>query len=288
MATVYENDFDYPVEANRYRLISAYTCPFGHRTTIVRRLMKLNDVISEGLTNSNKTTEYWSFSEQEGGKEAVLGAEDITEVYHNTDPDYNGPYSVPILVDTETGNVVNQESMDIARDLATRFKEIAPDDAPDLYPEALRDDIDEAMDYYAENVLMAMEHASGATDQAVYDEAYDTLFNTFEKLDEFFEDHQFLVNDQLTLADVILYTPLARFDAAFALTGKLNKARLTDYPNLWRYARRLYQMPAFKDSTDFHEIQKGFFTGKTGKRLFRSEVIPKGPDFFIWDEPVED
>lgn len=288
MTTVYEKDFDYPIERSRYRLISSYTCPFGNRATIVRRLMKLDDVVSEGLTDSAKTSEYWSFTEQENGVEPVLGASDISEIYHQTDPDYSGPYSVPILVDTETGKVVNQESLDIIRDFATRFQEIAPSDAPDLYPETLRKEIDEAIDFYGEHVLMAMEHATGATDQAVYDEAYNTLFDTFDDLDAFFASHQFLINEQLTLADVVLFTPLSRFDAAFALTGKLNKARLTDYPNLWRYARRLYQMPAFKESTNFKEIQKGFFSGKNGKRLFRSEVIPDGPDFDIWDEPIDD
>ena len=35
--------------------------------------------------------------------------------------------------------------------------------------------------------------------------------------------------------------------------------RIVDFPNLWGYARDLYQTPGFGDTTDFEAIKKGYF-----------------------------
>lgn len=35
-----------------------------------------------------------------------------------------------------------------------------------------------------------------------------------------------------------------------------NRKRIVDYPNLWAYTRELYQIPAFKETTNFEHIAK--------------------------------
>ena len=54
-----------------------------------------------------------------------------------------------------------------------------------------------------------------------------------------------LFGNQVTDSDIRLYVTLARFDAAFYNGFRCNRNRLVDFPNLWAYARDLYQLPAF-------------------------------------------
>jgi glutathionyl-hydroquinone reductase len=72
-------------------------------------------------------------------------------------------------------------------------------------------------------------------------------------------------------------------------TGRTHIARITppgpplaDYPNLWPYARDLYQQPAFGGTTDFDHI-KGHYFG-THPRLNPSRIVPAGP-LLNWQEP---
>ncbi|MDO4680868.1 MAG: glutathione S-transferase C-terminal domain-containing protein [Aerococcus sp.] len=290
MTNTLDESLNYPVAANRYHLLAAYPCPFAHRAMIVRELMGLTDQVSLGLVNSVKYDQYWGFKDAIGSvddKDAVLGIHDLTEPYLKKDPEYAGPYSVPALVDKTTGEVVNSESLDIIHDFATRFKEVAPADAPDLYPESEQEEIEEWFSYVGTKVLGPGIRATHSKKQDVYDVAYDMIFSALDALEEHFKEHDYLVGDHLTLADVVMYTPLARFDVVFYPVGGLNKKHLYEYPNIWRYARRLYQLPAFKDTTNFKEIQKGFYLGKSSEAVYSREVLPAGPDTTIWEEAVE-
>lgn len=282
--------WDYPIEKDRYHLLAAYPCPFAQRAMIVRQLMGLEDTISLGLANSVKYQQYWGFKGAIGSvadKDAVLGISDLSEPYLKTDPEHKGPYSVPALVDKKTGTVVNSESLDIIRDFATRFQSIAAAEAPDLYPSEEQSAIDEWFSYVGDKVLGPGIKATHSKEQRIYDQAYETLFTAFDALEEHFATHDYLVGEHLTLADVVMYTPLARFDVVFSPVGGLNKKPLNAYPNLWRYARRLYQIPAFKETTNFKEIQKGFYLGKSSEVIFSRQVLPAGPDTTTWGEPVD-
>lgn len=56
-------------------------------------------------------------------------------------------YTVPVLWDTKTETIVNNESAEIVRMLSTAFDELLPADkaAIDLYPKELRGEIDGAL-----------------------------------------------------------------------------------------------------------------------------------------------
>jgi glutathionyl-hydroquinone reductase len=75
---------------------------------------------------------------------------------------------------------------------------------------------------------------------------------------------------------------LARFDAVYYSHFKANLRRLSDYPNLWGYARDLYSRPAFRETTNFDHIKRHYFM--THPHLNPSRIVPDGP-LLDWEAP---
>ncbi|MGF3065953.1 glutathione S-transferase C-terminal domain-containing protein [Facklamia sp. P12934] len=284
MPKVYKEDFAYPVEANRYRLAFSFPCPYAQRADIARRLLGLDKVVSLAIASPIKTSKVWDFSNETGGKDAILEVEYVSELYKNTDPEYEGPFSVPALIDIKTKTVVNSESLDILRDFTTRFKPFHADNAPDLYPENLRSEIDSWIQKIIDEVLGGANRAGYTRSQEEFDQNAEAYFKVLAELDQHFAENQFLLGDQLTEADLILYTPLIRHDLLYMPIYGLFHHSLRDYPNLWRYMKQLYQMPAFKATTSFRDYQIGQYSGRTGRIFFRREVVPMLPDLSHWEK----
>ncbi len=72
-----------------------------------------------------------------------------------------------------------------------------------------------------------------------------------EELDGRLAGRRFLFGGEITEADVRLWPTLARFDTGYNPLAGVTDRHLTDFPNLWGYARDLYRLPAFGDTTDF-------------------------------------
>ena len=80
----------------------------------------------------------------------------MRELYFKADPEYTGRWTVPVLWDKKTNTIVNNESSEIIRMLYTAFDSLLPEkyqnESVDLYPEALRFEIDEANDWMYNNI----------------------------------------------------------------------------------------------------------------------------------------
>ena len=79
-----------------------------------------------------------------------------------------------------------------------------------------------------------------------------------------------------------LWVTLARFDSVYVTHFKANLHRIVDYPNLWAYARDLYQHPAFGPTTNFDHIKRHYYT--THPHLNPQRIVPAGP-VLDWAEP---
>ena len=117
--------------------------------------------------------------------------------------------------------------------------------------------------------------AGFATTQEAYDAAFDVLFARFDWLEERLSRRRYLMGDRLTEADIRLYPTLARFDAVYHNHFKCNLRKLIQYPNLWGYARDLYQTPGFGDTTNFDHIKRHYYM--THPTLNPSRIVPRGP-----------
>src|SRR6187549_456649 len=133
----------YPVESGRYRLVVARACPWANRAVIVRRLLGLEDAISMGICGPTHDSRSWTFDLDPGGVDPVLGIPRIQDAYFARFPDYSRGITVPAVVDVPTGQVVTNDYPQMTLDFSTEWTQFHRAGAPDLYPQALRAEIDE-------------------------------------------------------------------------------------------------------------------------------------------------
>lgn len=273
----------WPVEAGRYRLVAARACPWANRTVIVRRLLGLEGAISLGLPGPTHDERSWSFDLDPGGVDPVLGIERLQEAYFARFRDYPRGITVPAIVDVPTGRVVTNDYPQITLDFSTEWGAFHRAGAPDLYPEALRAEIDEVNDGVFRDVNNGVYRAGFAGSQEAYERAYERLFSRLDSLSSRLSSQRYLVGDTITEADVRLFTTLARFDAVYHGHFKCNRSKLSEMPVLWAYARDLFQTPGFGDTIDFGQIKDHYY--KVHRDINPTGVVPLGPDPRGWLTP---
>ena len=273
----------WPVEPGRYRLVAAAACPWANRAIIVRNLLGLQDVISLGLAGPTHDARSWTFDLDPGGVDPVLGIERLQEAYFKRYPDYPRGITVPAIVEETSGKVVTNDFPWITHDFFHEWTDFFADDAPDLWPRALREEMDEVNQRVFTEVNNGVYRCGFAGSQEAYDAAYSRLFAALDWLEERLSGQRYLVGDQLTESDIRLFTTLARFDAVYHGHFKCNRQKLTELPNLWGYARDLFQVPAFGDNTDFEQIKQHYYV--VHEDINPTGIVPEGPDPDVWLAP---
>ena len=273
----------WPVEPGRYRLVAAKACPWAHRSIIVRRLLGLEEVISLGLCGPTHDERSWTFDLDPGGRDPVLGIERLQEAYFARYADYPRGITVPAVVDVPTGAVVTNDFPWITHDLFFEWRDHHRPGAPDLWPDDLREEMEEVMQRVFTEVNNGVYRCGFAGSQQAYERAYDRLWTAMDWLEERLSDRRYLMGDRITEADVRLFTTLARFDAVYHGHFKCNRVKLTELPALWGYARDLFQTPGFGETIDFDQIKAHYYV--VHEDINPSQVIPKGPDPAVWLTP---
>jgi putative glutathione S-transferase len=271
------------VEPGRYRLVAAKACPWATRAIIVRQLLGLEDVISLGTPAPTHDEDSWTFDLDEGGVDPVLGIPRLKDAFEARFPGYPRGITVPAMVEISSGKVVTNDFPWITHDLFHEWSDHHRADAPDLWPEDVRDEMDEVMERVFTEVNNGVYRCGFAGKQASYERAYDRLWDAMDWLESRLGERRYLMGDTITEADVRLYTTLARFDPVYHGHFKCNRNKLTEMPNLWGYARDLYQQPAFGENTDFDQIKAHYYV--VHEDINPTGVIPKGPDPAVWLEP---
>jgi putative glutathione S-transferase len=190
----------YPVEPGRYRLIAARACPWANRAIIVRRLLGLEPVISMGLCGPTHDKRSWTFDLDPGGVDPVLGIERLQQAYFKRFPDYSRGITVPAVVDVPSGAVVTNDFPNITLDFSTQWREYHRQGAPELYPEALREEIDEVNDLVFKDVNNGVYRCGFAGSQRAYDRGYERLFGRLDWLSDRLASQRYLVGDTITEA----------------------------------------------------------------------------------------
>jgi glutathionyl-hydroquinone reductase len=273
----------WPVEPDRYRLVVARACPWANRAVIVRRLLGLEKAISMGMCGPTHDERSWTFDLDPGGRDPVLGYERLQEAFLARDPHYDRGVTVPTIVDVPSRAVVTNDFAQMTLDFSTEWTAYHRDGAPDLYPEPLRDEMDEVMQEIYTEVNNGVYRCGFAGSQAAYDKAYDRLFTALDRLEERLTNRRYLMGASITEADVRLFTTLVRFDAVYHGHFKANRQKLIEFPALWGYARDLFQTPGFGDTIDFPQIKEHYYV--VHKDINPTQIVPLGPDTSGWLTP---
>ena len=273
----------WPVEPGRYRLVAAPACPWANRSIIVRTLLGLEDVISLGTPGPLHDSRSWTFHLDPAGVDPVLGIERLQEAYFNRVPGYPRGITVPAIVEVATVEVVTNDFPWITHDFFFEWRAHHRPDAPDLWPDDCRDEMEAVMKRVFTEVNNGVYRCGFAGSQETYDAAYDRLFAALDWLEKRLTDRRYLMGDAITEADVRLFTTLARFDAVYHGHFKCNRNKLIEMPALWGYARDLFQTPGFGETIDFEQIKQHYY--RVHSDINPTGIVPLGPDESGWLTP---
>ena len=266
----------FKAEPNRYHLYISLACPWASRVMIMRSIKGLEDLVSVSVVNPLMAENGWTFEPDEGViPDPVMDADYLYQIYTKVEPDYSGRVTVPVLYDLKQNKIVNNESSEIMRIFNSAFDEIGAKEGNYL-PEELLAEIDAMNEKVYDAVNNGVYKAGFATKQEVYHEEVTQLFEVLDELEELLADKQYLVGDQITEADWRLFTTLIRFDSVYYGHFKCNIKHLTEYNNLWRYTKELYNEPGVAETVNFKHIKEHYY--RSHKNINPTGIVPVGPE----------
>lgn len=264
------------VEPGRYHLYISWACPWAHRTAIVRSLLGLEDAISLSAVGPVWNDKGWTFTEGDPGviPDFINHQKDLIDIYRLANPKYDDEETTPVLWDKEARTIVNNESLEIIKMFATDFMPIAKNKI-DLYPEKLRGEIDRVIAEIYPSINNGVYLAGFATTQKAYERAYQSLFKALDYWEEELGKRRYMVGDQLTLADICLFTTLLRFDLVYYSHFKCNRQHIYEFKNLWGFVRDIYQTPKVAETCNFDHIKRHYYISQ--KDVNPTQIVPSGP-----------
>lgn len=252
-----EADAKFPAEKGRYHLYVTYSCPFACRALTARNLKGLQDVVAVSVAHPifQKTRpdddsddhKGWTFVDPDTEptttgfdghtyptlpgctRDQVLNTRFVRDIYDLVD---NEPrrYTIPLLWDTKTHTIVNNESADIVRMFNSAFRAFEPPDATvDLLPSDRLKEIEATMaDLIA---TIGADWFAGALSQEkdLSPEFLAKTFANIQRIEDMLANSRFLVGESITEPDIALFHTLVRYDLAQRASSKQN---LVQYPNL--------------------------------------------------------
>jgi len=274
----------FPASASgRYHLYSGNACPWCHRALLALAL--------RGLCAHVSVTHLVSDAERasRGGwvcdppEEALGGQRDLRQVYDAISEDgaYVGRCTAPLLVDKLSRRGVNNNSWDIVRMLNEMDLQGAGAREVDLYPEALRAEIDAQFAYIYEKINNGVYRCGFSTTQAAYDRAVADVSEGLAAMEERLQRSRFVVGDKITLADVVLFPTISRFDTVYGPYFRCGGRRIADFPALYRWCRDFWNLPptfsnemSVREAFDLAAAKESYY-----KQLFMlnpSGIVPRG------------
>ncbi len=274
-------DGGFRAEPGRYHLFVSPSCPWAHRTIIMRKLKKLEHVVSMSIADRPKI-EGWAYAKAIDDLEPCPdGIFRLHQIYKLANPAYTGKVTVPTLWDRKRRTIVNNESSEIIRMINSAFNAWA-DTSFDFYPEGLHDEINEMNNFVYEHLNNGVYRTGFAKTQEAYNEAVRKVFYGLDTLEKRLDGRRYLVGERITEADWRAFPTLLRFDLVYYSHFKCNIRRIQDYPNLANYLRELYQWPGIKDTFDLHKIKAGYYSQRN---INPTGIVPAGPTLDHLDSP---
>lgn len=268
----------YPFEPGRYWLFTAKLCPFAHRAELARKLTGLDHAIGLTIAGSVQTEKGWDLGAIYPGADSMPNPlpqiDRLPGIYALAAPGYADRASVPVLFDTHTQTIVNNESAEIVAMLDAVAAEIT--NHATLYPQSQREQIDTIIRLLNDDLISPLYRAGFAKNQADYNVNSERVFATLAQLDTHLaRTGPYIAGEALTLADVHAYPHLARFDAIYHSLYRLNENFIRDYPNVAAYLGHLGAQTAFAETLDLQAAKDGYFL--SWNQPTSASFVPAGP-----------
>jgi putative glutathione S-transferase len=268
-----ESGAEFPPEAGRYHLYISYACPWASRCLAFLKLKGLEHAIGVSVTKPRwgqtkpGVDEHWGWMFPTEGDDSVPGAtpepfhkaKSIRDLYEIASSGYTGKYTVPVLWDTKTNRIVNNESSEITRMFNDEFNAIAKHPEVEMYPKHLKSAMEEVNGWTYNNINNGVYRCGFATAQAPYEEAFHQLFASLDKCEDILSKQRYIAGDELTESDIRLFMTLIRFDEVYVVHFKCNKKFIREYPNLFNYTKDLFQNPAIGGTVNMYHIKNHYY-----------------------------
>eukprot|EP01025_Chloroclados_australasicus_P017561 TRINITY_DN1895_c1_g1_i1.p1 TRINITY_DN1895_c1_g1~~TRINITY_DN1895_c1_g1_i1.p1 ORF type:complete len:373 (-),score=30.90 TRINITY_DN1895_c1_g1_i1:239-1357(-) len=293
-------------ESGRYHLYISYACPWACRALAFYYLKGLEDAIGLSIVHPtwqrtrpdkdehtgwafkdpsdppiSSSTGFGSFGCEGCVPDTINGASFVRDLYEKAN-DVGGKYSVPLLWDKKENTIVNNESSELIRMFNSEFNQICKKPELDLYPEELRDKIEEINSWVYPAINNGVYRCGFATSQEAYNTAFEQLFEALDKVEDILSKSRYICGDKLSEADIRLFVTLIRFDPVYVVYFKTNKQFICQYPNMREYVKEIYQIPEIRKSVNMEHIKTHYFTSHP--KLNYYAIIPNGGQKW-WEEP---
>jgi putative glutathione S-transferase len=268
-------DGGFKAEAGRYHLYVSLACPWAHRAIIVRKLKRLEGIISMSVVSWYMGKDGWTFDTDEGSSgDDLNGKSKLSEIYLAAEERYTGRVSVPVLWDKKRQTIVSNESSEIIRMLNSAF-DAYTNEHTDYYPPALRAENARINDFVYTNINNGVYRAGFATRQDAYEKAFRSLFDALDEIEQTLSERRYLTGRSVTEADWRLFVTLVRFDAVYYSHFKCNWRHIWQYPNLSNYVRDLYQAPGVAETVNLDHIKRHYYGSQ--RQVNPTGIVPVGP-----------
>lgn len=262
----------FSAEPNRYHIYVSYACPWAQRVLIMRALKGLQAFFTVSVVDAIYEHDGWLLS---ADADPVNHVHYLRDVYTKAKADYTGKVAVPVLWDKKHNTIVSNNSAEIILMMNNAFHQQIENDI-DYYPEHQREEIDQIDKRLYDGYIIAVYHAGFATSQRAYDAAVKNVFQTLDWIDQHLETRDFLVGDQLSVADIKAFTSLIRFDPVYHGHFKCNRQRITDFKHIPNYLRRIYQMQGVAETFNWPQITQHYYGSHTD--VNPTGIVPIGPN----------
>mgnify|MGYP000897392193 CR=1 FL=1 len=230
-----------PVASGRYRLFVSAGCGWSRRQTIVLRLTGLDQHVKIEWTDDVPAS--------------PAGTADATA----------GPGTPPAVYDSLTDRRISSDGYLLSYEWETVWRSLHSVGAVDLYPVDLRDEIDALNQQLFDDVNNGPYKVLFAGSLGAARVAKGVWEARLAELDFRLASRRYLFGERLTDSDVRLFVTLASFDQGYRPSFPVElgaAARITDFPNLWAYARDLHATPGF--ATQREDRANGILPRKDG------------------------
>ncbi|XXQ34287.1 GST C-terminal domain-containing protein [Plasmodiophora brassicae] len=273
--------------SGRYLLLAVAACPESHQALIVHKLKRLDGVVPIVLANTQLTANGWAFPDG-----CPLPSQSLNDLYDRTMGD-EGPYrdvkTLPVLYDSQTGRIVNNNPTQILTMLDREFDFLSDEEvqqaAVDVCPPSLQPRCLEMLARLNRDVSSAIRAAGFAVSQDVYNRRVAELFQHLEHLEQSLSKSRFLLGSDLTLPDIALFTILLRFELVYYSLFKCNLRPLSFFPKLTDFVKDVYQMEGVADTVDFDIIKAHYYTSFAS--INPSRIVAAGPDMTWLETPCK-